>query len=122
MSKSKAKASRRRKRAAGVAKSGPVWRQTAEEATLAQMPRYNAHACGTGPHGDTKYNRAQQKRDWQRELKREGARSRGFLPFSTPAEREESASSSPSCDISRQTRSVTFRSQRMRSRSPSCGT
>ena len=82
MSKRKMKTARRKKRAAGVANSGPVWHQTAEEATLAQMPRYNAHACGTGPHGDAKYNRARQKRDWQRELNREGTRNRGFLPFS----------------------------------------
>ena len=70
-----------RKKATGVAKSGPVWHKSAEEATLDQMPKYNAHLCGTGPHGDAKYNRARQKRAWQRELHREGARTRGRLPL-----------------------------------------
>ena len=67
-----------------VAKSGPVWHVSAEEATLRQMPKYNAHACGTGPHGDAKYNRARQKSAWQREMSREGARTRGRLPFPGP--------------------------------------
>lgn len=62
-----------------VSKSGPVWHRTAEQATLDQMPKYNAHACGTGAHGDAKYNRAKQKRTWQQELDREGARTRGRL-------------------------------------------
>ena len=71
--------SRKQKRA--VAKSGPVWHQSAEEATLARMPKYNAHACGTGAHGDAKYNRARQKRAWQKELNNEGPRNRGGLPL-----------------------------------------
>ena len=71
--------SRKQKRA--VAKSGPVWHQSAEEATLARMPKYNAHACGTGAHGDAKYNRARQKRAWQKELNNEGLRNRGGLPL-----------------------------------------
>jgi len=65
-----------------VAKTGPVWHRSAEQATLDRMPKYNAHACGTGPHGDTKYNRARQKRTWQRETINEGARNRGRLPLS----------------------------------------
>ena len=81
MSKGRSKTAHRKKRTASAPKSGPVWHQTAEEATLAQMPRFNAHACGTGPHGDAKYNRARLKRDWQRELRREGTRNRGFLLF-----------------------------------------
>ena len=64
-----------------VAKSGPVWHQSAEEVTLGQMPKYNAYACGTGPHGDAKYNRAKQKRAWRRELDRESARSCGRSRF-----------------------------------------
>ena len=64
-----------------VAKSGPVWHRSAEQATLDRMPKYNAHACGTGPHGDAKYNRARQKRAWQREMSNEGARNHGRLPF-----------------------------------------
>lgn len=68
-----------------VPKSGPVWRKSAEEATLDRMPKFNAHACGTGPHGDAKYNRARQKSAWQKEIAQEGARTRGCLPFSSNA-------------------------------------
>ena len=64
-----------------VPKNGPVWKVSAEEATLTQMPHFNAHACGTGAHGDTKYNRARQKRAWQREIDREGACNRRPLSF-----------------------------------------
>ena len=71
---------KKRKRSRSVPKSGPVWHRTAEEATLDQMPKYNAHACGTGAHGDVKYNRARQERSWRRELDRE-ARSRGPFLF-----------------------------------------
>ena len=69
------------KRKNRVPKSGPVWHRTAEEATLDRMPKFNAHACGTGAHGDAKYNRARQKRAWQREMNGEGARNRGRLRF-----------------------------------------
>ena len=79
--------SAKRKRA--VAKNGPIWHLSAEEATLAQMPHFNAHACGTGAHGDAKYNRARQKRAWQREIDREGACNRRPLRF---AERTSSGS------------------------------
>ncbi|MBQ9041918.1 MAG: hypothetical protein IJ111_03800 [Eggerthellaceae bacterium] len=72
------------KKKSRVPKSGPVWHRTPEQATLDQMPKYNAHACGTGAHGDTKYNRAKQKRNWQRDLNREDARTRGRLPFGSP--------------------------------------
>ena len=64
-----------------VASSGPVWHMSAEEATLARMPKYNAHACGTGAHGDAKYNRARQKQAWRKEIDLEGPRNRGVLPF-----------------------------------------
>ena len=50
-------------------KTGPVWHRSAVEATLDAMPRYNGHACGTGAHGDTKYNRTKQKRAWRNELR-----------------------------------------------------
>ncbi|WP_165044171.1 hypothetical protein [Adlercreutzia sp. ZJ138] len=53
-----------------------VWRQSAEEATLAKKPHYNGFACGHGTHGDTKYNRAKAKRDWMRQ---EGASKGSFL-------------------------------------------
>lgn len=62
-------------------KNGPVWKMSAEEVTLSKMPKFNAHACGTGAHGDVKYNRAKQKRAWQRELNRQETRNRGSLPF-----------------------------------------
>ena len=58
-------------------KKGPVWHRSAEEATLDRMPKYNAFACGTGAHGDAKYNRTKQKRAWQKELEQERTRDRG---------------------------------------------
>ena len=69
------------KRKCSVPKNGPVWRQSAEEATLARMPKYNAYACGTGAHGDAKYNRARHKQAWIRELDKEGPANRGAFPF-----------------------------------------
>ena len=53
--------------------SGPVWQRSAEDATRDRMPKYNAHICRTGPHGDTKYNRAKQKRTWQQETRNGGS-------------------------------------------------
>ena len=70
-----------KKKKTRVPKNGPVWHRTAEQATLDQMPKYNAHACGTGAHGDAKYNRAKQKRAWQREMDQQGARNRERLSF-----------------------------------------
>jgi hypothetical protein len=69
------------KRKSSVPANGPVWRQSAEEATLAHMPKYNAYACGTGAHGDAKYNRARQKQAWIKELGSEGPANRGAFPF-----------------------------------------
>ena len=69
------------KKKRSIPKDGPVWRRSAEEATLDRMPKYNAHACGTGPYGDAKYNRAKQKQAWRRELDRQEARTRGPLPY-----------------------------------------
>lgn len=73
------RAATRQARAAG--RDGVLWRQTAEEATLAAKPRYNGYACGHGPHGDTRYNRARAKQAWHRQIGQEGA-SRGSFPFS----------------------------------------
>ncbi len=70
------------KRKKQAAKSGAVWHQTAEEATLAQKPRYNGFACGHGAHGDRKFNRAKANRAWKAQLRQEGA-SRGSFPFWT---------------------------------------
>ena len=61
------------------AAQGPVWHMSAEEATLAALPHFNAHACGTGPHGSTKYDRAREKRAWRKELRYEGVRESGRL-------------------------------------------
>ncbi|MBQ9068026.1 MAG: hypothetical protein IJ131_03045 [Eggerthellaceae bacterium] len=69
-----------RKKKSRAPKSGPVWHLSAEEATLACMPKFNGHACGTGAHGDAKYNRTKQKRVWQRTLTEE-TRIRGPLSF-----------------------------------------
>ena len=65
-----------------VPKSGPVWRQSSVEATLAKMPRYNAHACGTGPQGDMAYNRARSKRGWKNDPDIKGACNRRLPLFS----------------------------------------
>ncbi len=77
-SKRKSGAKRTPRRARAYA--GPVWRQSAEEATLAQNPRYNGFACGHGAHGDRKFNRAKANRAWKAQLRQEGA-SRGSFPF-----------------------------------------
>ncbi len=61
-------------------KNGAVWHLSSEEATLAKKPHYNAYICRSGPHGATKYDRTQQKRQWKKELNLEGARTRGPLP------------------------------------------
>ena len=57
-----------------------VWRQSAEEATLAKKPHYNGFACGHGAHGDRKYNRAKAKQAWRKQIRHEGA-SQGPFPF-----------------------------------------
>ncbi len=59
-------------------KDNVVWKQTAEEATLANKPYINAYACGHGVQGDTKYNRTKEKRAWKRDLQ-EGASRGSFL-------------------------------------------
>ena len=54
-------------------KGNVVWRQSAEEATLAAKPHYNGFACGHGAHGSAKYSRARAKQAWQRQMRQEGA-------------------------------------------------
>ena len=73
-------ASKKRRKAP---KTGPVWRLSAEEATLAGKPRFNGFACGSGVHGDCKYNRIRAKQAWQKEMRNEGT-SRGPLDFFMP--------------------------------------
>lgn len=76
--------SKKRKKAHPVQAPRPkddvVWRQSAEEATLASKPRYNGFACGHGAHGSAKYSRARAKQAWKRQMQQEGA-SRGSFPF-----------------------------------------
>lgn len=97
MSKAKRKRGGRpkaqRKRIA-VAKSGAVWHQSAEEATLAQKPHFNGYACGHGTHGDTKYNRTREKRAWKKQLRQEGASRGSFLFGLCKGKRYGSVSSS----------------------------
>ena len=65
-------------------KGNVVWKQTAEEATLAKKPRYNGFACGYGAHGDAKYNRTKAKRVLQQQLRQEGASRGSFLLYMRP--------------------------------------
>lgn len=73
-------------------KTGPVWHRSAVEATLDAMPRYNGHACGTGAHGDAKYNRTKQKRAWRNELRHEETRYGGSLHVCRVSHRTRPAS------------------------------
>jgi ribosomal protein L19E len=58
-----------------------VWRQSAEEATLASKPHYNGFACGHGAHGGVKFNRAKAKQAWKKQIRQEGASRGSFLLF-----------------------------------------
>ena len=82
MSKSKKKRSGKskaqRKRIA-VSKTGAIWHQSAEEATLAQKPYFNGYACGHGAHGNAKYDRTREKRARKKQLRQEGASQGSFL-------------------------------------------
>ena len=60
-------------------RSNVVWRQSAEEATLASKPRYNGFACGHGAHGSAKFNRAKAKQAWKKQIRQEGASRGSFL-------------------------------------------
>ena len=62
-----------------VPKTGPLV-ISSEQVWQAQKPRYNGFACGHGPQGDAKYNRAKSKRAWRKELEN-GAPGKGLLPF-----------------------------------------
>ena len=44
-----------------------VWRISSVDRTLAAKPHFNAYACGCGPHGDVKYNRAKSQRAWKKD-------------------------------------------------------
>ena len=65
-----------------------VWRQSAEEATLANKPHYNGFACGHGAHGSAKFNRAKAKQAWKKQIRQEGA-SRGSFLFARHAQLKE---------------------------------
>lgn len=52
-----------------IPKDGPVFTMTSEEATLSKMPKYNAFAGGYGTHGDSKYNRNKEKREFERRMR-----------------------------------------------------
>ena len=75
--------SKKRKKVHPVQPSKPkgnvVWRQSAEEATLAAKPHYNGFACGHGAHGSAKYSRARAKQAWKRQMRQEGASRGSFL-------------------------------------------
>ena len=88
-----------KKKKTSIPKNAPVWRLSAEEATLKRMPHYNAHVCKTGAHGDAKYNRARQKRAWKSELDREGACRSRLLPVCTSQCSNLPASSSPALPL-----------------------
>lgn len=81
--------SKKRKKARPVQatkpKSDVVWRQSAEEATLAGKPRCNGFACGHGAHGPAKYSRARAKQAWKRQMRQEGASRGSFLYVATCA-------------------------------------
>ena len=55
------------KRTKKISKTGPI-KISAEDVWHAQKPRFNGYACGHGVHGDTKYNRNKEKRDWRRDI------------------------------------------------------
>ena len=48
--------------------SKSVFHMSSEEATLASKPMYDGYSCGHGAHGDSKYNRAKEKRRIKVEL------------------------------------------------------
>lgn len=60
--------SKRNKKNKKYTREGSVFYMSAEEATLAAMPKYNGYAGKSGVHGDTKYNRRKAQRDLDRIL------------------------------------------------------
>ena len=65
MAKKRSKHARSKRKHQHAPKGNVVWKQTAEEVTLANKPYINAYACGHGVQGDTKYNRTKEKRAWK---------------------------------------------------------
>lgn len=55
------------KRKKAYPKGDVVFHMSAEEATCAKMPKYNAYAGGYGAHGSKKYDRRKAEREWKRE-------------------------------------------------------
>ena len=92
MTKKRSKRTRSKRKHQHAPKSNVVWKQTAEEATLANKPYINAYTCGYGVQGDAKYNRTKEKRAWKRDLQ-EGA-SRGSFPFIEARRRDPAAARS----------------------------
>lgn len=78
MAKKRRHSARSKRKHQHAPKGNVVWKQTAEEVTLANKPYINAYACGHGVQGDTKYNRTKEKRAWKRDLQ-EGASRGSFL-------------------------------------------
>lgn len=70
MSKKKSKHRRHRQRPQ-VTEDGRIVVMTSLEATRAQMPKYDGFVVRGGVHGDTKYNRRKEKRDFERQLDEE---------------------------------------------------
>lgn len=79
MTKKRSKRTRSKRKHQHAPKGNVVWKQTAEEATLANKPYINAYACGHGVQGDTKYNRTKEK---HMETRSSGRSLSGLLPFS----------------------------------------
>lgn len=79
MTKKRSKRTRSKRKHQHTPKGNVVWKQTAEEATLANKPYINAYACGHGVQGDTKYNCTKEK---HMETRSSGRSLSGLLPFS----------------------------------------
>lgn len=70
------KRNRHTRRARNKARRGLAAHTTSEgtirfdslEVTRAKKPRFDAYACGHGVHGDVRYNRRKEKREFRREL------------------------------------------------------
>lgn len=72
MSKDRKRSKRKRRRQKPrMTEDGRILVMTSLEATRAQMPRYDGFSVGHGAHGDTRYNRREEKRDLRRHLDEE---------------------------------------------------
>lgn len=67
----KRRSRRKRHERPRMTEDGRILVMTSIEATLAQMPKYDAYSVGHGVHGDTRYNRRKEKRDFRRQLNEE---------------------------------------------------